>query len=166
MTLRETLLGMNTADSNWGLWVNPENIDEFRRGQFVAENGGVSDNWICIGDLGSISFGYQSESDAFYSWVSGGQSTNETSAITVIDYGGKKVRINPEAVYESYCGDRTPALSADFKEFIGQQILQIQSAWAEAEVDEFLGVFLPKCFENHQESERLAQEIYAWTETL
>jgi hypothetical protein len=64
-TLIQFLETLNSSDTSCGVWVNPENVDDFRVGQFIFENGGIKDNWVCIGSLNSLSFGYQYEVDAF-----------------------------------------------------------------------------------------------------
>jgi len=53
------LANLNTCDSNWGLYVNPDDLDDFRIGQRCFENGGLLDEKVYVGSLESLSFGHQ-----------------------------------------------------------------------------------------------------------
>lgn len=59
------LTTLNSSDASRGVWVDPENVDDFRVGQFIHENGGMLDSKVCIGSLDSLSFGDQSDFSAF-----------------------------------------------------------------------------------------------------
>lgn len=61
--LIDYLADLNSAESQLGIWVNPNNLDDFRVGQFCYENGGVLDDKVCIGGLNDLSFGFYYESD-------------------------------------------------------------------------------------------------------
>lgn len=59
MTLATYLTGSLSYDSQWGIWA--EKIDgkfepesEARFGQFIFENGGILDNFECVGNNQSI----------------------------------------------------------------------------------------------------------------
>ncbi|WP_324282642.1 hypothetical protein VKI22_03580 [Cyanobacterium aponinum UTEX 3221] len=57
------LASLNSTESQVGIWVNPNNLDDFRIGRFCYENGGVLDEKFCIGHLSDLSFGFYYESD-------------------------------------------------------------------------------------------------------
>lgn len=56
MELREYLLTLQSSDSQQGIWVNPQNINDYRIGQFCFDNGGVYDDFIEIGSFEQLSF--------------------------------------------------------------------------------------------------------------
>lgn len=65
-TFHKYLSQLNTTDSQWGLYVNPRNFDDYRIGQEQFENGGLLDDKVYVGSLESMSYGYQSESEALF----------------------------------------------------------------------------------------------------
>ena len=67
-SLAEYLACLNSSENQWGIWVNPCNLDDYRIGQFIFENGGMRDGKVCIGSLDSLSYGCQSESNALKSF--------------------------------------------------------------------------------------------------
>lgn len=142
---------LNSAESQWGIWVNPENpTEEFRTGQFCFENGGIRDGWVCIGSLDKLSFGFQSNQDAFASWVSEGRSDSLSSDIESITYRNKRVDINPEALYEAWCnGD----LDSEFAEFISKEVEEIKEIWSENQASDFVDNELPEILENANTAE-------------
>ena len=88
--LFDYLVELNTSENQWGIWVNPEApTEDFRIGQFCFSNGGINDNWICIGSLEELSFGFQSLGEAIEMWLKDHKtaSYNDTA---VIDYKERK----------------------------------------------------------------------------
>ena len=65
MKLESYLAELNSADETWGVWVDPENPDNYRIGQRCFENGGIKDEFVFIGSLQKLSFGFQDESAIF-----------------------------------------------------------------------------------------------------
>lgn len=49
---------LNTSDNSWGLYVNPQNIDNYRIGQICFENGGLLDEYVFVDTLDNLSFGF------------------------------------------------------------------------------------------------------------
>lgn len=143
MNLVEYLAQLNTCENQWSLWVNPENPDEYRVGQNIFENGGVLDGYINIGSLDSLSFGYQSITEALESYLN--------SCGNEILYQGKKVKINSEAILEAYQSSR---LSSDFELFLKSQAEEICETWAQEEADGFVENKLPKILEDYEECRR------------
>ena len=55
MTFHEWLAQNNSSENQWGVWVNPRDVQDYRIGQYCFENGGVDDDWVAIGSLDSLS---------------------------------------------------------------------------------------------------------------
>jgi len=117
-TLINYLATLNSNETQWGIWVNPENLDEFRIGQKIHQNGGVLDNYEYIGDCESLSYGFQSRQDAV-------KEVLENNPILL--YQGKKVLFNKTALYEAYTND---ALDADFENFLNAEAEKYEQQWA------------------------------------
>lgn len=145
-TLLAYLQTLNTAENQWSVWVNPDNVDEYRIGQNCFENGGLLDNWVCIGSLDALSFGYQSTHDAIQHFLkeSGGE----------ISYNGKRVKINAKGILDAYdCGN----LDEDFQKYLEQEALVIEQLWSEIDAEFFVSNTLPEILENA----KLEAEVYA-----
>lgn len=61
--LIDYLANLDSAEDGWGVWVNPDNYDDFRIGKLQYINGGVFDDKIFIGRLSMLSFGDQDYSE-------------------------------------------------------------------------------------------------------
>jgi hypothetical protein len=146
--LIEYLSSLNTADSSWGLWVNPENIDDYRTGQFVFNNGGVLDNFVCVGDLEALSFGYQSHEDALAEVLRGG----------VIEYKGKQVKFNPLAMKEHYFAEELPP---GFHECLENKANEIERNLAVMEAEDFVNIQIPLIIEEAIKVKEQEQLIYS-----
>lgn len=126
--LQEYLQQLNSAETQWGIWVNPDNpTEEFRTGQFLFENGGLRDGWVCIGNLEELSFGSQSTYDAFEEYLK--QNRN------VIRYGGRTVKVNPRSLLDAYSSGN---LSEGLVEFLEDEASDIEEEWAEVEAENFV----------------------------
>lgn len=134
--LSEYLMGLNTSDSQWGLWVNPENpTEEFRIGQYCFENGGLDDDWVCVGSLDRLSFGFQSESEAF----------EDCFKISPIFEGTPFEEMDEDEVYDLYCQEELPS---DLQAQVDEYIEDWQSQAAEWEADYFVDQTLPEILES------------------
>lgn len=127
---------LNTSDTSWGLWVNPKNLDEFRRGQVRFENGGILDDWKYVGKLESLSFGHQSEQDALKQTLSWGievgslsLSLEERLVNIKGDYKGKKEVDFDDFATLYFDGDLDPNLQTGLK----TEVSDLCSDWAECE---------------------------------
>lgn len=143
-TLQNYLKSLNSAESQWGVWVNPENPEEYRVGQSIFENGGLLDGWICIGTLEDLSFGFQSTHDAFASWVSGGASEAMPDGVKTIYYEGKEIRVQPQAFYEAWVERR---FVKEFTDFVTEQVDNICDEWSELAAEDFIDNKLPEILE-------------------
>jgi hypothetical protein len=145
--LVEYLTQLNSSDSQQGIWVNPEDINDFivRPLQF-GYNAQTYGDRVCIGTLDKLSFGYQSERDAFCCWVSGGISTEKMpKTIQTIEYQGRKVQVAPEALYEAWIDG---SLDESFASFIQEATEEIFSQWASDEAESFVANELPAILES------------------
>jgi len=135
MTLVEYLSQLNTCESQWGLWVNPENLDDYRISQYCFENGGIYDEKVHIGSLESLSYGYQSMTEVMESYLCG---------IDFVQYNGRKVKIAHNSILEAYKND---LLDEDFREFLedsAQDTKDEISLWeAKAKIEELEIYFAP-----------------------
>ena len=138
------LSNLNTSDSQWGLWVNPENVDEYRVGQFIFENGGLDGGWICAGSLDSLSCGFQSTHDAIKQYLE--DNSDE------IQYNGRMVKVNRDGIMEAYSNG---TLDQQFQEFLESEAEGIKAVWAENEAEDFVYNKLPEIIEAAQ------SEVYA-----
>lgn len=109
-TLHEYLVGLDSADRGWGVWVNPEDpLYDWRVGQDGFESGEYCDNWHYIGTLEQLSFGDQSRYDAFDE---------------IIDYvmNGKAKGFERSSLKELYFDDELhQGLAAEIDEAIDEQ---------------------------------------------
>lgn len=134
MSLQKYLSNLNSADSQWGIWVDPDNVDNYRIGQFCFENGGILDSKICIGSLDKLSFGLQSQHDAIKHYLEENQLT----------YKDKKVEVNPENILQAWSDGN---LDEEFAEFLDNQSRHIMNIWAEYEAEDFVNNKIPEIIE-------------------
>lgn len=126
--LVDYLASLNSAESQWGIWVNPENPEEeYRIGQNCFDNGGIVDDWIKIGDLDDLSFGSQSTEEAFQ------------EAATLAMPNGTK--FNKEALYSAFCENRLPP---KLQKNIQESIDSIHEEWSKIEAEFFVAEKMPE----------------------
>jgi hypothetical protein len=132
-TLLQYLETLNSSETSWGLWVDPHNIDDFRVGQFIYENGGMlDDKKICIGNLESLSFGAQSDWCAF----------NEVVGDIMAPH-----KYNPEGLREAFFDGRVhKTLAAQ----IENAIEAYNDVQAYEEASDFVNYQLPEIIKSHQ----------------
>ena len=135
-TLVNYLKNLNSQETQWGVWVNPENTDEYRVGQFCFENGGLLDDWICIGSLDKLSFGFQSQSDAIKALLT----NHKTRYKAGIEYKGREVRVNLDAIMDAWSNGN---LNSEFGSFLEKRAKEIELQWAELEAEDFVYNKLP-----------------------
>ena len=144
--LKDYLKTLNSSDSQWGVWVNPENpTEDYRIGQFIFDNGGLDDGWVRAGSLENLSFGFQFERDAFASWISGGQSEHISTLTRTISFNDRDVHVNPEALYEAYTEGK---LDKAFAGFIENELQDITAEWADLAAEDFVENRLPEILES------------------
>jgi hypothetical protein len=118
-TLIDYLANLNTADNGWSLFVNPENIEEYRIGQDCFENGGLDDEWVKVGSLDNLSFGFQNNLEPVECYL---RDCGET-----LDYKGKKVNFNRKGLLEAYSSG---CLDSDFQQFLESEADDIATQWS------------------------------------
>ena len=124
MKLLDYLAQLNTADSTWGLYVNPDNYDDYRIGQLIFENGGLLDDKVFVDTLDNVSFGYQSVSDAL-----------DIILTSDFKYKGKSVKLNKEAIKELYYDNK---LHKEFADYLDTTVNSITDEWAYVEAANFV----------------------------
>jgi hypothetical protein len=154
LPLVEYLQNLNSAESLWGVWVNPENVDEYRIGQFQFENGGILDDWICAGSLDTLSFGHQSMEDAIEALLTNHSTRYKPGFV----YKGKEVRVNVKGILEAY---REGNLDFDFLQALESEAEAIANEWSKLEAEDFVYNKLPEIIEQFQESSKENTLIYS-----
>jgi hypothetical protein len=128
--LRDYLANLNSAESNWGIWVDPDNLDDYRIGQKIFENGGLLDEKVYIGNLEELSCGNQSQLEAIENFLSNRE--RYLHGIAEFKYGERLVRCNTKAVLTAWSEDR---LDSDFREFLESEAAEIEAEWAKNEAE-------------------------------
>lgn len=141
--LVQYLSELNTSDTSWGLYLNPDNIDQYRIGQNCFDNGGLLDNYIFIDNLSNLSFGHQSEREALESILDFNTSSEDRCKAT-LTYNEKKVVVKKDKLLELYFEDK---LDKDFYQFLQNQIHDLMQIWSEWEAEFFVNDTLPEIIE-------------------
>ena len=135
MSLQEYLSNINSADSQLGIWVNPDDVDDYRIGPFQFENGGILDGKICIGSLDQLSFGYQSQLDAIKQYLEENQ---------LLTFKGKKLKVNQKEILQAWSDGN---LDPSFSSFLEEKSQPIMKMWASYEAEEFVNTKIPEIIE-------------------
>lgn len=133
MSLLEYLTRLNSVDATWGIWVNPQNINDYRIGEIMHENGGMRDNKIFIGNLESLSFGFQSEEDAL-----------EHVLVHGVEFKGRLIRCNRKAMKDAFFEKK---LHPEFEQHLQQRVDLICEEWAHVEAENFIEQSIPQLLE-------------------
>lgn len=133
MNLLEYVKNLNSCEDTQGIWVNPENIDDFRIGQLQFENGGILDNFFFVGTLNNCSFGYQSIREGILTLVCGDSDSKHEYGF--YHYKGKQVKIHVESLIEAYFEE---SLDLDFYQALNSDISYILDTWADEEASLFI----------------------------
>ena len=130
--LFDYLIGLNSGETMWEIWINPKNPEEeFRIGNNTLENGGIIDNWRKIGNLESLSFGYQSEENALKIVLGEG--------IEFKGYFLNLDRVNFECFFDAYLKEK---LDPELQQQLENQVANICQTWAEEEASIFIAEML------------------------
>jgi hypothetical protein len=152
MSLAQYLASLNSSETQWSVYVDPANLDNYRVGQDCFENGGINDGFVGIGSLESLSFGFQSTADAIESLLESGR----------IHYKGREVRVRSKAILDAY---RDGDLDSGFQEFLEAECEEIKQVWAvdaaDLKVEEIKEFFAPGG-EHDQQCAQEALEAHAW----
>ncbi|MGC9527834.1 MAG: hypothetical protein ACP5D7_20050 [Limnospira sp.] len=118
--LIDYLKQLNTAENQWGLWVNPGNYDEFRVGQYCFDNGGMPDGFVCVGSLDDLSYGFQSEREAF-----------DSVAAELMEGH----QFNADGLYEAWVNEK---LAENLQSKFTDAIASVCESWAHEEATSFV----------------------------
>lgn len=138
--LVQYLSTLNTAETQWSLWVNPENIENFQIRQDCFENGGLLDDLVRVGNLNDLSFGFQSMQEAIEEFLK-----NYPEEIV---YRGKKVKINKDGILTAYCDDY---LGQEFRDFLESEAKIIIECWSQVESEIWVFDKLPEILAAYKE---------------
>ena len=122
-SLQEYLARLNCSETQWGLWVNPENINEFREGQFIFENGGKLDGFICIGTLDELSCGFQPEGEILQELLRHGEICYRKKIFS-------RYNCNFDGFIEAYFEKR---LAPGLQKLTDEMVTEVRREWAEDE---------------------------------
>lgn len=143
MTLQEYLSQLDSAKSEWGIWVDPKNPDNYRIGQFLHENGGLLDGWVGIGSLESLSYGNYCESEVL-DYILSTHKGSEKSEYTEFIFDGKVIKCHRESMKKAYFED---LLALQLAEYLRKEIEIISQVWAVEEASVFVSDLLPEILE-------------------
>ena len=125
---------LNTSDNSWGLYVNPQNIDNYRIGQVCFENGGLLDKYVFVDTLDKLSFGSQSTYEILETYLSNNNGIGEFT------YKGKKSKCDVEAIFNAYLEGK---LDINFYAFLEKEINYISNMWSTWSAENFVDEVLP-----------------------
>lgn len=115
---------LNSADSHQFVYVDPENIDNF--GIRKQE-----EDWVSIGSLENLSFGFQSMSKAIESLIKGG----------IYTYKGKRINVNKKTLLEAWSEGNL--VNEEFVAELEKDATYICELWAELAAEDFVMNVLP-----------------------
>lgn len=137
MKLQEYIRDLDSFSTTCGLWVNPQNVDDYRLGETMFKNGGLLDGKVFIGTLGNLSLPRLGQLEALRELLEY-YCPNRGDYMYIAD---KKVRMNRISVAELYEDDM---LDETFKACLDEYI----EAWISDDLDfkaqEYLDLELPE----------------------
>lgn len=137
VSLREYLTSLNCADSSQGIWVNPDNVDDYIiRPIMFGYNAQDYGNRVCIGSLDKLSYGYQSTYDAIKAYL---EDHKYAHNLSTFEYNGR-VRVSISGILSAYSDN---LLDEDMVKFLEREAETIEKIWSEVEADLFINEELP-----------------------
>jgi hypothetical protein len=133
------LASLNSTETQLGIYVDPENIDEFACSQYRPEG------WVCIGSPDSLNFGFVPTDEVIDSHLMG---------VDSIEYKGKKVRFNRKGLISAYSEGR---LDEEFQNWLMEEIEPTREDIALSEAEIFVSNRLPEIIEQYQSDLALAE---------
>ena len=133
------LSSLNSTETQWGIYVDPENIDEFTCSQCRP------DGWVRIGSPDSLSFGFVPTDAAIDSHLMG---------VDSIEYKGKKFRFNRKGLISAYSEGR---LDEEFQDWLMEEIEPTREDISLNEAETFVSNRLPEIIEQYQSDLALAE---------
>ena len=133
------LASLNSTETQWGIYVDPENIDEFTCSQYRP------DGWVRIGSPDSLSFRFVPTDEVIDSHLMG---------VDSIEYKGKKVRFNRKGLISAYSEGR---LDEEFNDWLMEEIEPTREAISLSEAETFVSDRLPEIIEKYQSDLALAE---------
>ncbi|NJN88947.1 MAG: hypothetical protein HC878_00230 [Leptolyngbyaceae cyanobacterium SL_5_14] len=129
--LVQYLAALDSSEEMWGLWVDPENPDDFRLGQYIFDNGGLNDGKVDMGSLSVLSCGNQDAADAIRQWLKDRKG--------VFQYGDRRVSVNIHGVMMAH---HLGTLDDDFLSFLEASARPIQHEWADLDAEHKVSEFI------------------------
>lgn len=144
--LVQYLSELNSDDVNWGIWVNPQDTEAFRIGEFNFENGGKLDDWICIGNFDELSFASQSNIEALKIFLDDNSTENNFASIKY----KRKTIVRIDSLIDLY---KNNVLDSNFCNFLEAEIEEIIRELAIRAAEFFVFFELPEIFAQTKKEE-------------
>jgi hypothetical protein len=136
MKLLKYLTELSTTNNNWSLFVDPNNINEYK----ITQTEYGIEGYINVGTLDKLSFGNQNVLDAIKYYL------NDNKKNGII-YNEKRVKYNPDAILQACFDDN---LDADFSDFLNNEAEDIMDIWAKNEAEFWITNTLPDILNNRE----------------
>jgi hypothetical protein len=147
MTLVAYLAGLNSTETQWSIFVNPGNPDEYTCSQWDGPDG-----WVKIGSPESLSYGFQSVYEAVKSFLEGcGDS---------FEFNGRKVRFSLKGLLEAY-SERNIAGNDALWGWLESEAADIMAEWSQNEAELFVADQLPGILSQAKADVEMYAEAYA-----
>jgi hypothetical protein len=144
MTLIDYLASLNTSDSQWTLWVNKTDIDDY---EIVHESTQLDETkYLATKSLDKISFGYQSEYDALKETLENG-----------VYYNGKVIYYTNDDVEKILYEYFDCSLDFDFQSFLEKEVEDLCKQWAYDEASYFIEKLELELEQESQQEQELVQ---------
>lgn len=128
MKLINYLKTLDSPDSSWGVYVNPNDQDDFAIQQIVFE---APEGKALLGSLDSLSYGSQSVEDAIAQFIA------DQGYCLLFEH--KLVWVSETGIVKAY---RDKRLSPRFAEYLENEAANICKQWAESEALRRVSYFL------------------------
>jgi hypothetical protein len=135
MNLVQFLSKLNSCDRYTGIWVNPSNLDEYRVGMFELKNGGLDDDWICIGSLERLNFREQSVAELMREVLQKNGWSLQKPDVGSFFHRGKPIRVSISATTEAFVNRK---LDKDFYETLHEEVVKLKEEWSELDAEQFV----------------------------
>lgn len=136
--LIDYLSTMNSLETQWSIYVDPENLDRYA----CTQHGGP-DGWVCIGTPDSLSYGFVPTGETLDSFLSGVES---------LDYEGRTVRFNRKGIISAY---HNGTLDCDFENWLLEASEETRMAIATFNAEHFVVCELPDIIERSRKGQVL-----------
>lgn len=126
---------LNSTETQWSIYVDPDNLDNYICTQWDGPDG-----WVCIGTPYSLSYGFQSTYEAVKAFLEGCGA--DRAAKGEFQWNDRTVRFNLKGLLEAY-SERTIRGNDELFDWLEEQAADIQAQWSVDEAEMFVADQLP-----------------------